>query len=235
MSTQKEKEITLSTIEAYKQWLTQERGVALRTMAHYLIVLRLYMTWRKKNKYPYVDPSDIELPKNSTVRKVEFVSEQDIADMVSICTTDTQRAIIITLFDTGLRLGELLSLRVSDILAGNREIAITGKGDKTRPIFLSPRALSAMKKVVGERTDGRVFQSSPRAVQSMVHDIGYRALDRQITPHTIRHGFATRMLGKGVDIRIIQEFLGHASISTTMMYTHITNKQLKDIHSALIK
>ncbi len=231
-----QRRIDAKTIEGYKFWLLNYRGVSNKTMAHYLIVLRLYMDWRKRNKItPFIDASDIDLPKNSTARHIEFVTEEEVEEMITWCKTDVERAVILTLFHTGVRLSELLTIPAAPIALSQREVAITGKGDKTRPIFVSPRALRLMKKVLNGRDHGMVFTQKPRTIQKLLSRIGKQALDRDISPHVMRHGFATWMLGKGVDITAIQKFLGHASIMTTMMYVHITNKQLKDIHQLLVK
>jgi site-specific recombinase XerD len=155
------------------------------------------------------------------------------------------KAILETLFSTGLRVSELCNLdRYINLDRG--EVAVRGKGEKLRVVFLSDRAKEAIKNYLNKRGDAldKLFISltkngkpigkiTSRAVQRMIDFYKRKAgITKKITPHQIRHQFATDLLMNGADLRSVQELLGHSNISTTQVYTHITNKQLKDIHKA---
>jgi len=155
------------------------------------------------------------------------------------------------LFSTGLRVSELTKLDRDKINMDRREFGIIGKGGKARVVFLSSRATDWLIKYLNERPDhfkplfirhkGHIdptipdekMRLTPRSVQRMVKKYGHKIkLPVEVTPHVMRHSFATDLLMAGADIRSVQEMLGHKNISTTQIYTHVTNKQLRDIHLA---
>lgn len=155
------------------------------------------------------------------------------------------KAILETFFSTGLRLSELCALnRKIDLKRG--EISVRGKGDKLRVVFLSDRAKGAIKNYLEKREDAgeALFASltkqgkaigriTPRAVERMIEARAKEAgIPKKVHPHQIRHSFATDLLINGADLRSVQELLGHANIATTQIYTHITNKELKEVHEA---
>lgn len=158
------------------------------------------------------------------------------------------KAILELLFSTGLRVSELTGLKIGSVNLKKDEFTIRGKGDKPRIVFLSEQAKYWLKKYLAKRTDGglALFTShdkageklarqekslTPRSVQRLIEKYSKLAgITKKVTPHTMRHSYATDLLMNGADIRSVQAMLGHSSITTTQIYTHITNKQLKDIH-----
>ena len=155
-------------------------------------------------------------------------------------------AILELLFSTGLRISELCALKRSDVNLKKEEFAVRGKGDKFRIVFLSPAARESVKKYLDERPDNSpaLFVRhnrnlsiddnaplTPRSVQRLIKKYARLAgISHHITPHTLRHTMATDLLAAGADLRSVQEILGHSSITTTQIYTHFTNKRLKEIH-----
>lgn len=194
--------------------------------------------------------------KITNVKKLKFLEYKEVRALIdSIKENDSRdlrdKAVLEVLFSTGLRVAELVSLAKSEIhpATGEKtfEMSIIGKGGWQRVIFFSPKALNAVIKYLDwreslppglfERDDARLFPMTDRAVQFMIkrraRDAGMD--NKDITPHILRHSFATDLLRKGANIRIVQEFLGHRSISSTLVYTHTTNKDLKDLHNKFYK
>lgn len=179
-------------------------------------------------------------------QKIKFLRAEDIDDIISSWKVKTikdarDKAVWETLFSTGLRVSELVSLprgplEQVDDLDNTFELTITGKGGWQRVVFFSPRALDAIAIYAERRVDknDKLFPVSVRAIQKMIKKradwAGYEA-----TPHLLRHSFATDLLRRGVDLRMVQEFLGHRSISSTEIYTHVTSKDLLDKHKQLYK
>ena len=162
-------------------------------------------------------------------------------------------AILETLYSTGLRVSELCSLNRNQVDLKRCEFAVTGKGRKTRIVFLTPEAAEKIEKYLNRRTDNlsAVFighgprnkkadeivggantkRLTPWSIANLVRKYTLKAgIVKKVTPHTLRHSFATTLLGNGADIRSVQEMLGHASITTTQIYTHVTNKKLREVH-----
>jgi len=143
------------------------------------------------------------------------------------------KAILETLFSTGLRVSELCSLP-RDLDLVNDEFAVRGKGERVRVVFLSEEAKTAIKKYLTSRKDldnDQMFPVTPRSVQRIIKYYAIKAgISKKVTPHVVRHMFATDLLSNGADLRSVQMLLGHANITTTQIYTHVTDKQLKDTH-----
>ncbi len=178
------------------------------------------------------------------------ISKKEQDQMYLIALRD--RAILETFFSTGLRVSELCSLsRFLDLTVD--QVSVRGKGEKVRVVFISPDAKNAIKKYlavrtdtnnflfvshtnVGKKTNGEDFPLTSRSVERAVREYAmYCGISRKVTPHVLRHSFATNLLGNGADIRAVQKMLGHANISTTQIYTHVTDKELKDIHQKFHK
>jgi site-specific recombinase XerD len=205
-----------------------------------------------------ISAEKIELGK-TVGRSVEFMSEEEVDRLMLAVNTNTNigkrdRAILETLYSTGLRISELISLNTNDVDLVRREFMVRGKGDKPRPVFLSENACEHLESYLKVRednyeplfisfgrsgkpanselnTNGERYRLRAYNIQEMVRRTGAIAgLNKKITPHTLRHSFATTLLNKGADLRSVQEMLGHSSITTTQVYTHVTNKQLKEIH-----
>ena len=180
-------------------------------------------------------------------RHIKFLREEEIRQIIDAIPVDglknrRDRAILEVLFSTGLRINELLQLKKNQILKGDLkntlELSICGKGDWTRTIYLSVTALQSVARYFAGRSDDdeRAFPTTARSVQRMVKVRAKEAgIDKFISPHVFRHSFGTYILNKTGNIRLCQELLGHRSISSTEIYTHITSPQLMSAHKKLFK
>lgn len=228
------------------------------TQSYYLIALRGLLDYFSHIDIQSLSSEKISLPKDRKEKKIKFLNALQIEKLLLAPDTTTiqglrDRAIVETLFSTGLRVAELVSLNRSQInetgvLSGkikDLEVPITGKGDRTRVVFFSSRAVGWIIKYLNKRNDfdpalfvhikSRKSVSSMRLTPFSIERIVKKyakitGLDVLATPHTIRHTFATDLLNQGLDLRTIQELLGHKNIATTQIYTHVTNKKLRDIH-----
>ena len=248
-------DMTSERVKNFRLFLARKKTSAgeylkRNTQAYYAIAIRNFLAYLVKQGAPLnVLPEQIELPK-LPVRQIDVIEYADLerflnAPQGSDVRALRDKAILETLFSTGLRVSELCSLsRYIDIHRG--ETTIRGKGAKLRVIFFSDRAKNALEAYLKKRTDadeamfvslsksknpkvlGRII---PRTIERLVQHYAKKAgILGRIVPHQIRHQFATDLLMNGADLRSVQEMLGHSNISTTQMYTHITNKQLKEIH-----
>jgi len=225
------------------------------TQNYYLIALRGLLKYLSVEEELEVMPPDrIGLPKEEEapvkVLKSESLEKLMQAPDPKSVEGKRDRAILELLFSTGMRVSELVSLNRKDLNLKTRETAVLGKGRKVRVVFISDRAAESLTEYLGTRNDewdplfiryagktpklskdGGDLRLSTRAVQLMVKKYSLQAgLVVTPTPHTLRHTFATELLQAGADIRSVQEMLGHANISTTQIYTHVTNPQLKEVH-----
>lgn len=228
-------------------------GISFSTQTRYLIALRAYLLFFDEMGIPAISPQKVKLPKEHRQKTIKFLTIEQLEKLFSIPNIKTytglrDRAILEVLFSTGLRVAELVSLnrkQFSDIeKRKDFELSIIGKGGHPRIVYFSPRALYWLKRYLSMRDDDSkaLFvrlkgptsaprRLSARSVELMVQRCAIRAgLPVAVTPHTLRHSFATDLLSQGVDLRVVQEFLGHKNISTTQVYTHITNKRLREIH-----
>ena len=254
------KDINQDIIRGYRVYLSNlpdRKGGTLsrRTQGYHVIALRSFLKWLIKNDYAVMAPDKIELPKTQE-RQVKFLSGDMVDRLLNAPTLSTiqgkrDKAILEVFFSTGLRVSELVKLDKDKIDLERREFGIIGKGGRARVVFLSTRSAEWLKKYLNSRKDnykpvfirhkGKMDPStpdekmriSPRSVQRMIKKYVRKIkLPVDATPHVLRHSFATDLLMAGADIRSVQEMLGHKNISTTQIYTHVTNKQLRDIHSA---
>lgn len=226
------------------------RGPAKKiTQSYYVIALRNFLKYLGRRGLKTLAPDTIDLPKIAK-REIETLDYADLERLVESPSGGDlrslrDRAILETLFSTGLRLSELCSLkRGVDLKRG--EITVRGKGEKLRVVFLSDRAKRAIEAYLKKRPDaldalfvsiskdGRVIGGvSPRAVERLIDRWAKAAgIPNRVHPHLMRHSFATDLLINGADIRSVQELLGHSNIATTQIYTHLTNKELREIHRA---
>lgn len=226
------------------------------TQSYYIIAIRNFLKYMAKNDYRVLSSDKIELPKIPQ-RQIEILEYDEMERLLNApkggdLRTLRDKAILETLFSTGLRISELCSLnRYIDL--NRAEISVRGKGSKLRVVFISDRSKKAIKNYLDKRQDteeamfisltktpsagsgqakviGRII---PRAVERLVDLYSRKAgIAKKIHPHLLRHSFATDLLINGADLRSVQELLGHANIATTQIYTHLTNKELKDIHKA---
>jgi len=258
---QKPGDITMDKVMQFRLHLAREskNGKDLKriTQSYYIIALRNFLKFLIKRDIETLSPDKIELPKIAR-RQIEIIEYKELERLLDAPNLNTFRglrdkAILETLFSTGLRVSELCNLdRYINLDRG--ELAVRGKGEKIRVVFISDDAKKAIKNYLDKRSDtiDKLFISlakentkegakpqkaigkiTPRAVQRLIDFYKRKAgITKKITPHQIRHQFATDLLMNGADLRSVQELLGHSNISTTQVYTHITNKQLKEVHEA---
>jgi site-specific recombinase XerD len=251
-------DLDLATIRKYRVFLANRadsKGQTLQrvTQNYYVIALRSLLRFLIKNDYKTLEPSKIDLPKTES-RSLKFLEKDQVDRLVTSVDTSTEegirdRAIIELLFSTGLRVSELTSLNHEKVNIERREFGVIGKGGKARLVFVSDRAADWIKMYMDKREDifkplfirysGKVIEDnggekmrlSVRSVERIVKKYVRKAhIPVDATVHTLRHTFATDLLTNGADIRSVQEMLGHKNIATTQIYTHITNKQLHDVH-----
>lgn len=225
-----------------------------KTQNYYLIALRSFLKYLRKRGVESLSPERIDLAKVAE-RDLDLISENDLERLLMAPDTSTlpglrDRAMLELFFSTGLRLSELCSLP-RDLDLNRDEFSVRGKGEKVRVVFLSDAAKQALREYLSKRKDfddalfvnlvrlskvkGQMSnvptRLSPRSVERLVKHYATKAgISKKVTPHVIRHSFATDLLRNGADIRSVQMMLGHANISTTQIYTHVTDAQLRDVH-----
>jgi site-specific recombinase XerD len=225
-----------------------KKGLSLKTQSYYLIALRNFLKFLQKKGLNIYDPFKIELPKLPE-REINILTDEELNRFLnSVSGEDIKslrdRALLETLFSTGLRVSELCSLN-RDIDLDKKEIRVRGKGGKIRLVFLSEIAKFYLKKYLEKRNDkepalfislsknSKFKRLTPRGVEKIIKYYTKKSgIIKKITPHTLRHQFATDLLMAGADLRAIQLLLGHKNLQTTQIYTHLTNKELKEIHKA---
>lgn len=237
----------------YRVFLSRRsiRPLKRSTQNYYLIALRSLLNYFTERDILSLPSEKIKLAKDKEAKQVRFLSLEHLkklflAPEITSIQGLRDRAILETFFSTGLRISELVALDRDQIKIGNKtdefELSITGKGGRTRTVYFSSRALEWLEKYLKARrdTEDALFVShiskscsriSPRSIQKMIKRYAIKAgIPLFTTPHVMRHTFATDLLAQGVDLRTIQEFLGHKSITATQIYAHVTNKQLKETH-----
>ncbi len=244
-------DITDQSIREFRLWLNRQPApmgtMKRKTQNFHLIALRAFLKYLTRRDVKTLQPEKIELAKVPE-RSLDLITPVELERILKAPDLSTLRgvrdkAILELLFSTGLRVSELCSLD-SDIDLSRDEMSIRGKGEKIRVVFLSPSAKQAVADYLKKRKDmeealfvsyGRGKQKSgrltPRAVELFVKHYAIKAgITKKVTPHVIRHSFATDLLENGADLRSVQALLGHANIQTTQVYTHVTDKHLRDIH-----
>ncbi len=231
-----------------------ERGK--KTQNYYLIALRAYLKYLSDHDIASLSPQKIGLAKVDQ-HEITFLEPEEIERILDQTDTTTlpgsrDHALLELLFSTGLRIGEITSLNREDVMLDTGEFSVRGKGGKIRVAFLSEEAKKQLQSYLKKRHDDdpalfirtqtnqedkgqkdNELRLSPRSVQRMVQKYAKAAgLAKNVTPHVFRHSFATDLIQNGADIRSVQELLGHSSITTTQIYTHVTNPQLHDVHKA---
>jgi site-specific recombinase XerD len=255
----KPQDITLDVIREYRLWLNRQpngrkndsiNSLRKRTQSYHLIALRAFLKYLNKIGIRTVPPESVELPKVGE-RQIDFISEQELKRLLdapngSDLKSLRDKAILELLFSTGLRVSELCALS-RDIDWSLNSFSVRGKGDKVRVVFVSDRAKKAVLEYLAKRTDlddalfvkvGKKekaekedWRLTKRSIERIVKYYAAKAgISKKVTPHVIRHCFATDLLQNGADLRSVQALLGHASISTTQIYTHITDKHLSEVH-----
>lgn len=256
----KPEKITNNLVRRYRLWLnrqTDAKGNELKksTQNYHLIALRSFLKYLAKQDIKSLAPEKIELAKIPE-RQVDFLEGNDLERLLEapLKTKEAKiiqlrdKAILELLFSTGLRVSELADLEKNNINLKKDEFTIRGKGGKLRIVFLSNQAKYWVKQYLDARKDlspsllirhdkakGKKEPGSltPRSIQRLIQKYSKIAgITKKVTPHTMRHSFATDLLINGADIRSVQSMLGHASITTTQIYTHITNQQLREVHKS---
>jgi site-specific recombinase XerD len=250
--------LTDEHIWSYRVYLSKKNTVRKEpikktTRNYYLIALRSLLNYFADRNIAALPAEKIKLTKENKERTVKFLDLNQIEKLLLAPDTTTKvglrdRAILETLFSTGLRVTELINLNREQIKASQdaeiMEVSIIGKGNHPRTVYFSNRALRAIHLYLRTRRDNEKalfirykgpkdssLRLTPRSVEGMVKKYAkITGIPLMTTPHTLRHSYATDLLAQGVDLRMIQEFLGHRNIATTQIYTHITSQKLRDIH-----
>lgn len=251
-------DINQEVIRRYRLYLSRlddGKGGTLskKTQGYHVIALRSFLRYLVKHDYEVMSPDKIDLPKISD-RQVKFLTGEQVDRFLNAPSLSTiygkrDKAIIEMLFSTGLRVSELVKLNRDDIDFKRREFGVVGKGGKARVVFISLRAAQWIERYLDARDEDfkplfirhrhiddptledEDVRLSVRSVQRMIEKYRKKLkLPVKVTPHVLRHSFATDLLIAGADIRSVQEMLGHKNIQTTQVYTHVTHKHLKDVH-----
>lgn len=253
------KQITLKKIQDFRLFLNRfndarGRQLSIKTQNYHVIALRAFLKYLIKNDVETLAPEKIELAKIAE-RSVEFLSREELERLLAATGNRGLRdlrdaAILETLYSTGLRVSELAALNREQVDLERKEFMVRGKGKKNRIVFLSAQAVEKLNNYLGRREDnwepifishgrngriditkGEKLRLSRVTIENVVRNYARKAgIIKKVTPHTLRHSFATELLINGADIRSVQELLGHSSITTTQIYTHITNKKLREVH-----
>jgi site-specific recombinase XerD len=214
-----------------------------KTQNYYMISIRAFLKFLRKRGIESLNPERIELAKVGA-RDLDLISPDELVRLLnapssakategSALASLRDKAMLELLFSTGLRVSELCSLN-RDLDLNRDEFSVRGKGEKVRVVFLSDTAKRAIKAYETKRTDideEKLFPLTPRSVERIIKKYAIAAgITRKVTPHVIRHSFATDLLENGADLRSVQALLGHQNIATTQVYTHVTDKHLREIH-----
>ena len=257
----KSSDITIELIRKYRVYLAHYNSpngnlpIKKVTQNYYIIALRSFLRYLIRKDLPVVAPEKIDLPKTES-RSLKFLDRDQLERLLAQPDVSTERglrnkAIMEVLFSTGLRVSELCKLNVDQINLERKEFGVIGKGGRARVVFLSDRAAIWLEKYLAKRNDqskalfiryagnqlaiinAEKMRLTPRSVQRILEKYVRKArLPVKATPHVLRHSFATDLLMNGADLRSVQELLGHKNVSTTQIYTHVTNRQLHDVHRA---
>jgi len=253
------KKLTEELVREFRLYLNRQPGTKVggrmeplkrKTQNYYLIALRAFLKYLRKRGIESLSPERIELAKVPE-RSLDLISEQELGRLMKAPDVSTlpglrDRAILELLFSTGLRISELCSLSIDDVDLTRDEFSVRGKGDKIRVVFLSEAAKDSIRTYLKARKDlcdalfiqygknaknASDLRLTPRTVQRMLKQCAAKAgITRKVSPHVIRHSFATDLLSNGADLRSVQALLGHAHIGTTQVYTHVTDKHLREVH-----
>lgn len=251
-------QIDTELIRKWRLWLNRlgtntSEELGKITQNYHLIALRSFLKFCVKRDIPTLSADKVELA-HTNRKEVTFLNEEELDRLFAQPNTDSllglrDRAILELLFSGGLRVSELVNLDKGQINLKRREFMVRGKGQKDRPIFISIDAAAWLQKYIDNRTDntnplfvryngqkkvdssGNYYRLTARSIQRLVSRYAKLAgITKHVSPHTLRHSFATDILMNGGDIRAVQAMLGHSNIATTQIYTHITDPHLKAIH-----
>jgi site-specific recombinase XerD len=247
--------VTSESMREYRLWLNRKplgyipgtggtgakstETLKKRTQNYYLIALRSFLKYLSRRNIQSLSGDTIELAKVPE-RSLDLISGDELERLLNGPNTEENndkklrdRAILELFFSTGLRVSELCSLP-RDLDMSKDEFSVRGKGEKVRVVFLTLTAKDCIKEYLSKRKDltgDKLFEITPRSVERIVKYYAIKAgISRKVTPHVLRHSFATDLLQNGADLRSVQSLLGHANITTTQIYTHVTDKHLKEVH-----
>jgi site-specific recombinase XerD len=250
--------ITSEVIRKYRLWLNRykndhEDELATITQSYHLIALRGFLTYLSKRDISSLSPEKIDLPKVSR-KQVTFLHYDEVARLLDTIPLDDEvglrdRAIVELLFSSGLRVSELVNLNRDHVNTKRREFMVRGKGQKDRPVFIGEATALRVEDYVKTRIDnlpplflsysrnntvsngGDYRRLTARSIQRIITKYAHLAgITKHVSPHTMRHSFATDLLMNGADIRSVQSMLGHSNISTTQVYTHVTDEHLREVY-----
>ncbi len=250
--------IDINKISKWRQWLNRYkaedgRTIGRATQNYHLIAMRSFLKYLARRDIDSLAPEKIELA-TSKRPQVSFLTEDEVKRLFEVIKTDNiiglrDRAILELLFSTGLRVSELAALNVKDLNFKTGEFSVRGKGQKDRPVYVSESAAYVLAKYLEARNDdfaplfvhyrgtqddfnkGEYTRLTVRSIQRIVARYAKEAgIAKHVTPHTLRHSFATDLLTNGADLRSVQSLLGHSNIATTQVYTHVTDPQLRKTH-----
>jgi site-specific recombinase XerD len=264
-------------VRKYRLWLNryvddQGRELSRITQNYHLIALRSFLKYCGRREIPTLDAAKVDLPKVNK-KQVSFLTADEVSRLLAAVDENKKtglrdHAILELLFSGGLRVSELCNLNRDHINLKRREFTVRGKGQKDRPVFISPDAAEALQNYLAERHDNfaplflnesrnqkqteqksysdsvsaksrtrdkiqasEAMRLTPRSIQRIVGFYARAAgITKHVSPHTLRHSFATDLLMNGADLRSVQSLLGHANIATTQVYTHITDPHLREVH-----
>lgn len=252
-------DINAELIRKWRLWLARlgtnvADELQVATQNYHLIALRMFLRFCAKRNIPALAADKVELPKMPRHNKITFLQPEEIERLFAQPDTTTpnglrDRAILELLFSSGLRVSELVGLDRDHINLTRREFMVRGKGQKDRPIFISEEAAQWLQRYLEKRQDnsrplfirysgqkavdrsGNYLRLTARSVQRMVSRYASLAgIVKQVSPHTLRHSFATDLVSNGADLRSVQAMLGHSNIATTQIYTHVTDPHLRQVH-----
>jgi site-specific recombinase XerD len=250
--------ITPELVRRYRLWLNRykndnDEGLAMITQGYHLIALRGFLGYLSKRSIASLSPDKIELPKISR-KQVTFLHFDEVNRLLEVITASDEsglrdRAIIELLFSSGLRVSELVNLNRDHVNTKRREFMVRGKGQKDRPVFIGEIAAAHVEDYLAARLDnlpplflsysrnnisstsGGYRRLTARSIQRIISKYARLAgITKHVSPHTMRHSFATDLLMNGADLRSVQSMLGHSNISTTQIYTHITDEHLREVY-----
>ncbi len=252
-------DITATSVREFRLWLNRQsmgnnratgKTVSRKTQNYYMIALRVFLKFLTRRKVESMSAEEIDLAKIPE-RHLDLISSSELSRLLKSSEGDDikslrDKSILELLFSTGLRVSELCSL-TNDFDLSAEEFSIRGKGGKVRVVFVSLEARDALKKYLSLRKDmsdalfvqvGKELETKKdvrgltrRSIERIVKQCAIKAgISKKVTPHVIRHCFATDLLSNGADIRSVQMMLGHANIATTQIYTHVTDAHLRDVH-----
>lgn len=245
--------LTEQAVREFRIFLNRQPGISgtmkHKTQNYYMISLRAFLKFLRKREIESLNPERIELAKVGA-RDLDLITAQELSRLMSgpkgSSLSDLRdKAILELFFSTGLRVSELCSLN-RDLDLSRDEFSVRGKGEKVRVVFLSPEAKKSIKEYLDKRGDiedalfiqmgknsksAKDLRLTPRSIERLVKKYATKAgITRKVTPHVIRHSFATDLLQNGADLRSVQALLGHSNITTTQVYTHVTDKHLAEVH-----